>query len=407
MKQKLKFPEGFLWGASTSSYQVEGGIHNNDWAVSDRVPKAGVACDTYNRFREDFAIAKYLHHNAHRMSLEWARIEPERGRFDEDALYHYHGMLSWLRDNGLRTFVTLHHFTSPLWFARDGGWASPRATEHFERYTAKVVQSLGHLVDFWVTINEPNVYSLCAYVIGIFPPFEKNIPKSFRVYRAMLRAHNRAYEVIHNYDRDAHVGFAQNFSWRRAERRFNFLDRIFASFMNWTEYHLPFRITKNDFIGVNHYHDSHIRFSFSQAKHFVVMTRHGGQMTDRGWAMHGHALYQVLVKLKSLGKPIYITENGLADQADKYRANFIHDYLGHMHNAIRDGADVRGYLHWSLLDNFEWEDGYKWKFGLVAVDFKTLKRTIRESAFAYSHICQDNALPPLNLPLNKGEKERK
>ena len=376
-----------MWGASTSSYQVEGGINNNDWAVSTRVPKAGLACDTYNRYPEDFGIAKYLHHNAHRMSLEWARIEPQKGHFSEDVLSHYHDMLSYLRDNGLKTFVTLHHFTNPDWTIRGGSWNNPKMPEYYAAYVDKVAQSLGHLVDFWITVNEPKMYAGLAYAQGIWPPFQKGLWKPKRVYDRLLAAHSKAYDIIHSYYPDAKVGFAQNIAWSEAEHRG--LDRLAIRFSDWLSYSALDKV-KCDFIGLNHYMYHRVHLAFSWRKYLNIS--HGEKLTERGWAIHPDALYLVLMKLKTYNKPIYITENGIADHTDQYRAQYIRDYITAAHRAIQNGADVRGYLHWSLLDNFEWEDGYKWKFGLVQVDFKTQKRTIRESAFVYSHICEDNAI---------------
>lgn len=380
-----KFPSGFLWGAATSAYQVEGGITNNDWEQANRLPKAGLACDHYHRFRQDFQIAKKLRHNAHRLSLEWSRIEPQKGVWDEGEIDHYRQVLQSLKNLGLSTFVTLHHFTNPLWFAKEGGWQQSSAISSFAGYAAKIARELGQVVDFWVTINEPNLYVNLAYLAKIFPPFQRRPFRAFRVYRHMLAAHNRAYEIIHHHIPRAQVGFAQNFSWLRAARLDNFFDRRAAKFLNWLTYGYPYQRTKNDFLGVNHYFDTHVKL-------WRVM-RHPGEKTDRGWPIHGHALYQVLMKLKDLGKPIYITENGLADAKDELRAKYIENYLKAVSRAIKAGADVRGYLHWSLLDNFEWEDGYRWKFGLVAVDFEHgLGRQIRESAKHFAEICKSNSL---------------
>ena len=369
-----KFPKGFLWGAATAAYQVEGGIENNDWAAAGRagrVPAAGLACDHFRLWREDLEIAKNLSHNAHRLSLEWGRIEPRKGEWDSAALHHYHEVLSWLRDNQIKTFVTLHHFTNPSWVAAQGGWSNRKTIDDFAEFTSKVCQTLGHLVDFWITVNEPGIYAGMGYVRGKFPPFQKNIARAFFVYRNMLAAHNRAYEVIHAYYSEARVGFAQNITY---------FETGLTRFMRWFQVDCPYSRTKNDFFGVNHYF-------YRGAKKFPF--------TDRdSWPIYPPALFHVLTGLTRFGKPIYITENGLADAADTKRRGYIGGYLAATREAIAAGCDVRGYLHWSLLDNFEWEDGYKWKFGLVEVNFKTQKRTIRGSAKYYAEICRTNSLIP-------------
>ncbi len=401
----MKFPPGFLWGASTAAYQVEGGITNNDWALADKVPKAGTACDHYHRYEQDFLLAKKLNHNAHRLSLEWSRLEPKAGEWDEEALEHYFHVLKFLKDQGFTTFVTLHHFTNPQWFAASGGWAKRDAVEYFGNYVSKIAQSLGQFIDFWVTINEPNLYTVLGYLAKIFPPFAQNLRKTIAVYRHLLSAHNYAYEIIHAYYPEAQVGFAQNFSWRRPERSESFWDKQIVKFLNWVEYDFTYRHTLNDFIGVNHYFDVHLKFTPRLGTGFVESTKHPGILTDRGWPIHGHALYQVLLKLKEKNLPIYITENGLADAQDQQRKQFLGEYLTAIHRAIKAGVRVKGYLHWSLLDNFEWEDGYQWKFGLVEVDFDdpTLPRRIRKSARFYAKVCKSNSLPPLH-PNSRADK---
>ena len=392
-KQKLKFPDGFLWGAATSAHQVEGGNLHNDWADAEktgRVPKAGLACDHYHRYAEDFKIAKSLGHNAHRLSIEWSRIEPRRGEFDEKEIHHYHEVLSYLKKHGFTTFVTLHHFTNPLWFAREGGWLANCAPKHFAEYTAKICQTLGHLVDFWITVNEPLLYAGATHAISMWPPFKKSYWQAWKVYKNLLAAHERAYDVIHNYYTQARVGFAQNISFNQGG--------LAAKINDYLEIDFPYKKTRNDFLALNHYFYRKFRWGFK--------IKHGGESTD--WPIfkiYPKAIYHVLMKLKKYGKPIYVTENGIPDAKDRKRELYINAYLLEINNAIARGADVRGYLHWSLLDNYEWAEGYKYRFGLVAVDFKTQKRTIHESAYAYRHICEDNALT-VRAPLDPDKNSK-
>lgn len=398
MPEIKKFPKGFLWGAATSAYQVEGGIENNDWARDPLIAKAGPACDHYHRYVDDFLIAKGLNHNAHRLSLEWSRIEPEKGRWNEQELRHYHHVLSFLKENGFVTFVTLHHFTNPLWFAKEGGWLNKNSTKYFEAFTSKIAQSLGHLIDFWITINEPNVYADMCYRAGIWPPHKRSLLKTYRVYRNMLEAHNRVYEIIHKYYPKTQAGFAQNIAFNEVDGwpNFSMWDVYAVRFIDWMTIGFTYQRTKNDFVGLNHYF--HKVFSLSKSK---VVNREGKAInrTDKGWEIYPLAIYKVLLKLKKLDLPIYITENGIADSQDLKRADYIHDYLEQVYFAIRHGVDVKGYLYWSLLDNYEWpvksgDTGYGYKFGLVEVDFnsKALTRRVRESAKVYARICKENGL---------------
>ncbi len=200
----LAFPSGFLWGTATSSHQVEGNNTNNQWYWWEQQPgriwqgqKSGLACDWWRNAERDFDIMVELGQNAHRMSVEWSRIEPEEGRFDADALARYREMISGLRERGIEPMVTLHHFTEPLWFWRRGSWLHPRALDAFRRYVAHVVDGLGDLVHFWCTINEPAVYATLGYLAGRFPPGEHSPVHTFRVLRRLLQAHAVAYHTVH------------------------------------------------------------------------------------------------------------------------------------------------------------------------------------------------------------------
>lgn len=391
----FRFPDGFLWGAAASAYQVEGGITNNDWAVS-RMPPAGLACDQYHRYEEDFRIAKQLNQNAQRISLEWSRIEPAMDVWDEDALHHYAHELEFLKREGFTTFVTLQHLTLPAWIAEMGGWASRRTGVEYVNYVSKVAATFGQYVDFWITINEPSVHAELGYKEGIWPPFRKNWLVAWEVFRNILRAHNGAYDMIHGYFPDAQVGLAQNISYNQPYDPHSRWDRLYARLSDWASIDYPLTRTRNDFIGLNQYFRNLRKlwpFESANAVH------HPHQLTDFGWEIYPRAIYEVLMRLRSFSKPVYITENGIADASDRLRAGYITEYLREVHRAIGKKVPVRGYFYWSLLDNYEWpvrpseKTGYEMKFGLVKVDFrKGRRRSVRESAKVYAEICKTNSL---------------
>ena len=363
-----KFPKNFYWGTATSAYQVEGGI-KNDWSAVGGKYDAGIACDHYNRFEQDFDLAKKMNNNAHRFSIEWARIEPEQGKFNQKEIEHYRKVVKALKNRGLEPFVTLYHWTLPVWFAKKGGWLNKKAPEYFARYTEFVVKNLSE-VRFWITINEPDIYVSYGFLAGKFPPFKKNWFKTQKVLAQLVQAHKNSYQIIHKISPNGQAGIAKNsiffsglLSFINHRRNLYFLDKI-----------------KNhqDFIGVNYY----IRQSLSGMLKFRHM-----EVSDLGWEIYPKGIYYVLKDLKKHNKPIYITENGLADAKNTKRAKFITDHLKWIHKAIKEGINVRGYFHWSLMDNFEWDKGFKPRFGLIEIDYKTLKRKPRPSSKVYAKIC--------------------
>ncbi|HEY4510248.1 MAG TPA: family 1 glycosylhydrolase [Candidatus Paceibacterota bacterium] len=383
--KSMKFPEGFFWGAATASYQIEGGIENNDWAEAGRnakVPPAGIAADSWNRFREDFDLARNLHQNAHRFSLEWARIEPEEGKFDSNAIEHYREVIRELKKRGLEPFVTIWHFTLPLWFSHQGGFLNPKAPEIFSRYCKHIIRELSNEAHFWMTINEPEVYASNGYLRGTWPPFRHNPLALIRVTNVLVKSHILAYKKMKAANAGIFIGIAKNNM--DIEANWNPFFKIVAKFMNWFWNERFLDNTKDalDFIGLNHY--IHKKFGVS----------HKEEATDIGWPIFPKGIYNCLSKLKKYRKPIYITENGLADAKDIRRERYIKDYLRWVWWAIKEGADVRGYFYWSLIDNYEWAHGYAPRFGLVEVDYKTQKRTIRQSVIAYADTCKLNELKP-------------
>ncbi len=386
---RLEFPKNFYWGAATSSHQVEGN-NRNDWSEweksGDRIKDlekrglikkyglenyiSGYACDHYNRFHEDFDIAKSLGHNAHRFSIEWSRIEPEEGKFDEKEIEHYRQVILALKERGIEPFVTLWHWTVPVWFAQKGGWLNKDAPRYFERYTNKISRSLQN-VRFWITLNEPTVYVSHAFMRGIWPPQGKSFIKGFKAVDILAEAHRLAYARLHAVNPDCSVSVAKNDVYYKS----NFLAHYFDD-----SYFLKHVKDSLDFTAINYY------FHFRLFKNKIL------PLSDMGWDIYPEGIYHILKRAKKYNKPIYIMENGLADAKDGKREKFIKEHLYWIHKSIEEGADVRGYLYWSLLDNFEWDKGFWPRFGLVEVDYKTLKRKIRPSAYEYAKICKDNVL---------------
>ncbi len=385
----LKFPENFFWGTATSAYQVEGGI-KNDWSEIENINQeydkynAGIACDHYNRFEEDFDLAKSMNNNAHRFSIEWTRIEPEEDRFDQNEIEHYRKVILALKQRGLEPFVSLYHWTLPIWFAKQGGWLNPKAPEYFARFTEKVVLEYKDLVKFWITLNEPNVYAPNCYLQGVWTPFVKNIFKTIKVAKQLVKAHKFSFEVIKKIAPNSQAGLVTNNTWFRG------IIKIFADYI-YNHWFLNKIKNDYDFIGLNHYFTHSLFSAISHLKVRQNMT--DNQLTDMGWRIVPEGIYRVLMDLKKYNKPIYVTENGLADAKDEKRAKFIVDHLRWIHKAIEDGIDVRGYFYWSLLDNFEWDKRFWPKFGLIETDYENgLKRIPRLSSKIYAEICKNNSI---------------
>lgn len=382
----------FLWGAATSAHQVEGNnVHSDWWNWEKRTPgahRSGRAADHYNRYAEDFKLARSLGHNAHRLSLEWSRIEPATGQWSRQAIDHYRDVLRQLRYQGLTTFVTLHHFTNPEWFARRDGWVSADSPELFERYVRFVAQQLGEYVDFWVTINEPIVYVSQAYWGRRWPPRERSVYKSLRVISHMAKAHRRAYRVLHTYTPYTPVGFSKHAIAYLPEHTKHLDDRLVAGMEDWWFNHRFFELVGDtfDYVGLNYYFTKKLRVKLFPPR--LADMPWDGAKSDMGWPIRPEGLTHVLLHMKRYNKPIYITENGLADRSDQKRAEFIRSHLRAVEVAQAKGVDVRGYLHWSLLDNFEWSDGFDPRFGLVEVDYDTMERRPRPSAYVYKAIIE-------------------
>jgi beta-glucosidase len=421
---QFRFPEGFLWGAATAAHQVEGMNQGNDWWEWEQVPgrirdgsKSMRAADWWAGAAErDLALAASLGHNAHRMSVEWSRLEPEPGRYDDEAFARYRAILSAGRTNGLKMFVTLHHFTLPAWVARAGGFLNPEIIVRVGALARVCREQLGEHVDAWATFNEPSVLAYQAYAGRRWPPGLGSRPRAFIALRHMLLAHAAAYRDLRG--GNAPVGLVLNMPVFDPARPRDRRDRSAAWLRNWlwsevcvqalaTGRLLPplgagVKVDPElrgsfDFLGLNYYGRYAVQFDRRArrqlfARHVQEPTVHTehidwGQIAPEG-------LTRNLLRLARLGKPLYVTENGIYDAADSRRPDYLVQHIAAVAKAIEQGADVRGYFHWSLVDNFEWAEGWSTRFGLIAVDPETQTRSPRPSASLYQMICQRNGLGP-------------
>jgi len=415
------FPRGFLWGTATASYQVEGNNTNNQWWKWEQEGhtqgNSGLACDWWGgRWREDFDRAAESGQNAHRFSVEWSRIQPAPDKWDETALDKYRLMLRGLRERGLTAMVTLHHFTDPLWLTEQGGWETEEIARLFEKYVRKTVEAFKEYTTLWCTINEPNVYALSGYADGAFPPGLNDLRRAVRVEAALLRAHAAAYRAIHELQPEARVGYALHYRpmvprnpWSPLDAlmrnlRYSGINLAFPSAISTGvlrspvgNISVPEAKSTQDYFGLNYYTVDTIFFNIRKAA--VLFTdsgfSKGADMSDNKylanvpqglydslkWAVHIHP-----------NTPIIVTENGVECADDHLRPRYLAQHIHKLWRAVNFNWPIKGYFHWSLVDNFEWERGWTQRFGLWALEVESQKRTKRPSADLYAAICRENGL---------------
>ena len=415
------FPEGFLWGTATAAHQVEGRNPNNTWTAWEQEEghilegqTSGLACDWWGgRWREDFDRAQTTFQNAHRLSIAWSRIQPAPDRWEETALDYYREMLIGLHARNIVPMVTLHHFSEPLWVAEMGGWENPEIIDLFAAFVEKAVAALSPYCNLWVTINEPDVFALSAYVEGLFPPGKKDLNAAYLVLNHMVRAHAKAYGVIHEIQPEAQVGLAYHYRQFRPasglpmgrwmanlfHTLFNDLfprtlkDGVFNAVIKKDK--IPEAVGTQDFIGLNYYASDLVRFNLlAKNRMFATMSfPKDALMSENDFIASQPAGMEACVRWGAqFGKPIYITENGVEDSTDEMRPRYILEHLHALWRAINDNAPVLGYFHWSLVDNFEWERGWTQRFGLWGLDLETQKRIRRPSVDLYAEICRLNGI---------------
>lgn len=404
---ELHFPKGFHWGTATAAHQVEGHQANN-WTVHEAargLQPSGAACDHWNRWREDFELISELGLTSYRFSLEWSRIEPEEGTWDEDALAVYAAMVDDLLARGIRPVVTLHHFSHPIWWEAKGGFADEANLPAFVRYCEHVVGALGDRVNTWVTVNEPTVFSVMGYGVGMFPPGQRSLRKTIRVLRNMLTAHANVYRTLKSVNPDLRIGVAKNVTLFDPKNRWSPIDWPLARLLEWLWNgawrkgvmagrmffaNIPQAQGSLDFVGLNYYTHVLTGLSLPALRHMKFPIRPQEVATEFGYPMYAEGLRRAIEFLAPLGVPIEITENGVADKDDALRSTFLRRHLWVLSKAIEDGYDVRSYHHWSLMDNFEWAEGYRMRFGLHEVNFETQERTRRPSGERYRAIVAES-----------------
>ena len=415
------FPRGFLWGTATAAHQVEGNNTNNQWWLWEQSGHtkgtSGLAADWWGgRWKEDLDRAAEGGQNAHRFSVEWSRIQPTPDSWDEDALERYRNMLRGMRDRGLTPMVTLHHFSDPLWFYEMDAWENDQAPVFFEKFVRKTIQALKEYCTLWCTINEPNLYALLGYVIGDFPTKHRGTNVAMKVLANMLRGHAAAYRTIHEIQPESRVGYAHHHrpmvpkkSWNPLDRlmrsiRYNGANMAFPSALSTgvmktpvTRVQVPEAKGTQDFLGLNYYSVDTISFHPGKPNELFTHSAYGedADLSDTKFIANiPEGLFETIKwAVQSYPNlPILLTENGVEDASDRMRPRYLAQHVHQAWRAVNFNWPVKGYFHWTLVDNFEWDRGWTQRFGLWALDEKTQKRTKRPSADLYAEICRENGL---------------
>lgn len=394
-----KFPKDFLWGAATSAYQIEGNNFNSDWWEWEQKgktkEKSGIACDYWNRYKKDHDLLQELGVNAFRLSLEWSRIEPKEGEFSEEVIRRYREILQDLKNRNIKTVVTFWHWTSPIWFQKKYGWHKRKSINAFLRYGERVINELGDLIDIVVTINEPMVPMGMGFLSGGFPPGYKNPIKFYFAVSHLAEAHRNLYGIIHK-KVNIPVGISHLYNYYTSGNG-NFLGKIIYWFSKFFRVRLFGRKIEGyqDYFGIDYYRLGKIKFDPKHGQ-YMWFNIEEDKKNIMGWVTYARGICEVLKEAaKDNELPIYILENGMSDYQgleDEKRVRFIRDHIKYVEKAIDEGVDVRGYFHWSLMDNFEWLYGYKPRFGLVEIDYKTLERKPRKSFYVYQKIIKNNGI---------------
>ena len=418
---ELKFPDKFLFGTAVASYQVEGGIYNNDWTIWENksnsvcVEPCNEACKHYEMLDQDIELLKELGIKAFRFSIEWSRIEPTEGNYDTDAINHYVEKAKKLIANNITPIITFHHFTTPEWLYNKDSWLNPNADNYFDNYVEKLMEYLPNEIEYFNTINEPGIFAFFGYFsTNKFPPGIANETKFIQASENIMSAHKKALKTIKKYNQNAKVGMTHALQeWEDDDNN---------KLKEYLKYHLEDKFLDasidDDFIGLQTY--TIVRYpknillkifnslllnigfirKFILPRIIQIFAGRNGVITSEtrttkmGYEYRPEAVLYNLRRLNNIfpDKEIFITENGIATDNDDERIEFVTTVLQDVHRFQAEHNNVIGYLYWSLLDNFEWDLGYQMNFGLVEVDKETYQRIPHKSASWFGNISSSNVL---------------
>ncbi len=425
MTAVLEFPSDFTFGVATSAYQVEGGIENDwsDWERAGKCKEADARCgnsvEHWERFFDDVPLIEKLGATAYRLSIEWARVEPRRGTWDDAAWAGYRARLEALVKAGIRPVVTLLHFTHPKWFHVETPWHEPSSLVAWKRFADKCAELVSGLNVAVTTLNEPNVLLLGGYLAGAMPPGVADGRKAFAAMANMVRAHVIARQALLERCGPMEIGIAQNMLLFAPTRRWHPLDQALSRLAGGNYNHafletLATGVLKlqmpgftagrekidgaaksTEFTGLNYYTRAHLRFvTKAPFVEFEFRDQHARGLTDIGWEWYPEGFGQMLRQLKRYDRPVWITENGLDDRTGLRRPQYLYEHWRELLLARADGVDVRSYLHWSLMDNFEWLEAWGPRFGLYRVDRATMERQWTAACDYYRTVATTRRLTP-------------
>ena len=416
---KKSFPKNFIFGTAVASYQVEGGIYNNDWTIWENNKNSkceepcGEACKHYELVNEDINLLNTLGIRAFRFSIEWSRVQPEKNIYDQEAIQHYVDKTKKLIENNIEPIITFHHFTTPEWVFNEGSWANPEVVDFFNDYVDTMMKSLPKEITYFNTINEPGIFTFFGYFsTNKFPPGIANEEIFIKSSDNVINAHKEALKTIKNYNNRAKVGMTHALQeWE---------DNDSKELKKYIKYHLEDKFleasSNDDFIGLQTYTIVRIPQSlllriftplllkikfirkYILPRILQIFAGRNGRIdkdtrtTKMGYEYRPQAVLYNIKRLHKLfpDKEIFITENGIATDDDNERIEFVSDVLNDLHRYIETNNKVIGYLYWSLLDNFEWDLGYQMNFGLVEIDKTTFKRKPHNSAKWFGEISRTN-----------------